>query len=130
MTHHLPIISYDMPYLEYFSDGRGIIAIPQGNYEMMALKVEQLLKDHDLLNKIGEESYNNIYDKNQEDILGKWKQIINNISTNKVEGTKDFTIEEINRIKSIVFFQITQFQNKVKVSLVNERTNLNKLLKK
>ena len=130
MTHHLPIISYDMPYLEYFSDGRGIIAIPQGNYEMMALKVEQLLKDHDLLNKIGEESYNNIYDKNQEDILGKWKQIINNISTNKVEGTKDFTIEEINRIKSIVFYQITQFQNKVKVSLVNERTNLNKLLKK
>ena len=130
MSHHLPIVSYDMPYLEYFADGRGIITVPQTNIERLANEVKKLLQDHVYLNKLGEEAYRNIYDKNQEDILGKWKQVIRNISSGQVQGIDNFSLKEIDRIKSIVFLQITKFQNKVKNNLVNERNSLKKLLTK
>lgn len=130
MSHHLPIVSYDMPYLEYFADGRGIVSVPQLNVEKLANEVRKLLQDHEQLNKMGEEAYKNIYDKNQENILEKWNQIIHNISVNEVKGIEDFTKEEIDKIKSIVLFHITKFQNKVKTNLVIEKNNLKKQIQK
>lgn len=129
MAYHLPIVSYDMPYLEFFIDGRGIVSVPMGDYVSLASNVEKILTNQDLLNKLGEESYTNILDKNQDDISGKWNTIISNISNAELKGINDFTIEEIYNYKSTVFFYITEFQNKVKDSLLKEKLKYKKIIK-
>ena len=128
MAHHLPIVSYNMPYLEFFIDGRGIVSVPMGDYVSLASNVEKILTNRDLLNKLGEESYANILDKNQDDILGKWQTVISNISNAELNGIKDFTLKEINNYKSIVFFYITEFQNRVKNSLLKEKLKYKKII--
>lgn len=128
MTYHLPVVSYDMPYLEFFIDGRGIIPVPQGNYSVMATEVEKILRDRKLLNKIGEEAYQNVSDKNGDDITGKWEKLISNVSRGKTEEFDNFTIQDINRFKSTVFHFITEFQYKAKNALLTEKIRLRKLL--
>lgn len=128
MTYHLPVVSYDMPYLEFFIDGRGIIPVPQGNYSEMATEVEKLLRDRKLLNKIGEEAYQNISDKNEDNIIGKWEKLISNIALGKTEEFNNFTIQDMNRFKSTVFHYITEFQYRAKNALLTEKKRLRKLL--
>ena len=130
MSHHLPVVSYDMPYLSFFEDGRGIIPVQTGNYSLMATEIEKLFKDRERLNQLGEDSYKNISDKYNDDILSKWKQLISNIETGTVSGIESLSVDEINKIKKIVFFQITEFQSKIKSSLVDERNRLRKELLK
>jgi len=128
MTYHLPVVSYDMPYLEFFIDGRGIVPIPQGNYSDMALEVEKLLRDRNKLNEIGEQAYQNICDKNKDNITGKWEKLISNVANGRTEIFDNFSIQDINKFKSTVFRYITEFQYRAKSSLLAEKIRLKKLL--
>ena len=128
MTYHLPVISYDMPYLEFFIDGRGIISVPQGNYSIMALEVEKLLRDRNRLNTIGEEAYQNICNKNESSIFGKWEKLISTIANGKTEVFDNYSTQDINKFKSIIFHYITEFQNKAKNALLTEKLRLKKIL--
>lgn len=128
MTYHLPVVSYDMPYLEFFIDGRGIVPIPQGNYSDMALEVEKLLRDRNKLNEIGEQAYQNICDKNKDNIIGKWEKLISNVANGRTEIFDNFSIQDINKFKSTVFRYITEFQYRAKSSLLAEKIRLKKLL--
>ena len=55
----LPVVSYDLPYVEFFRQERsGIIAVPQGDYRAMAQEVKRVLDDRVLYDRLSEESRN------------------------------------------------------------------------
>ena len=130
MSHHLPIVSYDLPYLSFFEDGRGIVPIKQGNFSHMATEIENLLTNRNYLNELGENAYKNLSDKYNQDILIKWKQLISNIESCETKGIDNYTADDIDKIKSIVFFKITEFQNNIKSMLLNEKIQLRKELQR
>ena len=53
----LPVVSYELPYVEFFRQERsGIIAVPQGDYRAMAKEVKRVLDDRALYNRLSQES--------------------------------------------------------------------------
>ena len=53
----LPIVSYDLPYVEFFRQERsGIVAVPQGDYRAMAKEVKRILDDRSLYDRLSKES--------------------------------------------------------------------------
>ena len=53
----LPVVSYDLPYVEFFRQARsGIIAVPQGDYRAMAQEVKRVLDDRVLYDRLSKES--------------------------------------------------------------------------
>jgi len=53
----LPVVSYDLPYVEFFRQDRpGIIAVPQGDYRAMAKEVKHVLDDRTLYDRLSQES--------------------------------------------------------------------------
>lgn len=53
MAHGVPIVSYEMPYLETFRGNEGAIRVPQGDVAAAADAVLRLLNDHDMAERIG-----------------------------------------------------------------------------
>ena len=53
----LPVVSYDLPYVEFFRQKRsGIITVPQGDYRAMAKEVKRILDDRVLYDRLARES--------------------------------------------------------------------------
>ena len=53
----LPVVSYDLPYVEFFRQERsGIVSVPQGDYRAMAKEVKRLLDDRNLYDRLSKES--------------------------------------------------------------------------
>ena len=53
----LPIVSYDLPYVEFFrQEHSGIVVVPQGDYRAMAKEVKRLLDDRNLYDRLSKES--------------------------------------------------------------------------
>ena len=74
----LPVVSYDLPYVEFFRQERsGIIAVPQGDYRAMAQKVKSILDDrvlYDQLSKESRDSYERIISEN--DLKASYVRIV------------------------------------------------------
>lgn len=53
----LPVVSYDLPYVEFFREEQsGIVAVPQGDYRAMAREVKHILDDRALYDRLSRES--------------------------------------------------------------------------
>ena len=73
-AYALPIVMYDLPWLTFVQDGRGILTVEQNHYERLAEKVEYLLKnpqDAQKIGQLGKEELIELYQKH--DILRDWR---------------------------------------------------------
>jgi glycosyltransferase involved in cell wall biosynthesis len=84
-AYALPCVSYDMPYLEMFREGRGIIAVPQGNKARMARAIIDLLEDPARLRRMGEEAKESFASYYERDMAAAWREII----AGSVKPTRD-----------------------------------------
>lgn len=124
-AHGVPVVSYDMPWLTYMRDGRGVIAVDQGRYDQMAEEVAKLLLDHNLCRKCGGEGHDQITELTRIDIGEEWAGFLEEIDgPDKEKTVPDFSCDE-----NILFNYLTVFQQKGRVKLEKERSALKKKLR-
>lgn len=81
MSHELPIVSYDMPWLIFMQDGRGIIPVQQKRVDILAREVVRLLKDPNEITRLGKEGKQQIEDMKKINIAEEWKLFFDGIGT-------------------------------------------------
>ena len=73
-AYALPIAMYDLPWLTFVKDGRGILTVEQNHYERLAEKVEYLLKNPQEAQKIGQAGKQELIELyKKDDLVLDWK---------------------------------------------------------
>ncbi len=72
---HLPLVVYDMPYLELLKDQKGCICVPQGDTKKAADAVVRLLLDAKLRQDLGQEAYEGISRFIEHDLKKDWEHV-------------------------------------------------------
>jgi len=102
MSYSVPVISYDMPSLSFIRDGRGIITVPQQNYELMAKQAVRLLQNQQQTIELGKVAKEHIIDVYNTDIEGAWRELFSNADT--------LQDKPIATTEAIVLKQLTECQ--------------------
>ncbi len=80
----LPVVSYDLPYVEFFrQEHSGIIVVPQGDYRTMAQEVKRVLDDrilYDRLSGASRDSYDRIV--SETDLKASYARIVKALEDN------------------------------------------------
>lgn len=83
MGYALPIVSYDLPYVEFFRQERsGIVSVPQGDYRAMAREVKRVLDDrarYDRLSKESRDSYERMV--SETDLKASYMRIVRSLES-------------------------------------------------
>jgi glycosyltransferase involved in cell wall biosynthesis len=91
----LPVVSYDLPYVEFFRQERsGIITVPQGDYRAMAQEVKRVLDDrvlYDRLSRESRDSYDRIVSEN--DLKASYEKIVKELE-NRVDAERHSQCED------------------------------------
>ena len=98
LSHGVPVVCYEMPYLELIRDGRGIVTVPQGDYSLMGKEVVRLLKNRELLEYLGKKAKENVRNIDIKDIETKWIAFINSINTKNNCNCLDENMKTIQMI--------------------------------
>ena len=81
----LPVISYDLPYIEFFRlERNGIISVPQGDYLAMAREIKRVLDDRSLYNNLSIDSRSS-YEKMiaSADLKESYADVVKSLEDNK-----------------------------------------------
>lgn len=82
----LPVVSYDLPYVEFFRQDRsGIVAVQQGDYRAMAREVKRVLDDRALYDRLSKESRNS-YERmvSETDLKASYARIVESLESESV----------------------------------------------
>ena len=83
LSHGVPVVTYDMPYLTMIRDGRGIITVPQGQYTMLADEVIKLLRDPARIRELGAQGKQMVTELANVDIMAQWNELFAAINSGK-----------------------------------------------
>ena len=79
LSFSLPIVMYDLPWLSFVKDGRGIETVEQGCYGLMASKVADLLEHPEKARRLGAEGRTQIDDAAGQDVGALWQEVFEGI---------------------------------------------------
>lgn len=79
MTHGLPIVTYDMPWLTFIRNNKGIVTVEQGDYVNLARNVIELLNDREKLQNLGKLAKENITAMAQIDLAKEWGSFLDGL---------------------------------------------------
>lgn len=75
MSYGIPIVTYDIPWLTFIKDGRGIVVVPQKRFDLMAEKVVALLQNRQEAQTIGQAGKEQIIELSEIDIGTRWEEV-------------------------------------------------------
>lgn len=78
LSYGVPVVTFDMPWLYYIQDGRGIVTVPQGRVDLLAREVISLLRSDKRCKNLGRQSRQLAADISNEKIASRWDLILNN----------------------------------------------------
>ena len=78
MQHAVPIIMYELPYLELVRSGRGVISVKQGDIRGAADALTRVLCDGGLRERLSFEALENIREFEHRNIDELWKDVLEN----------------------------------------------------
>lgn len=93
LSYGLPIISYEMPYVELFMNNEAIISVEPNNIKLTAQAILDLISDEDKLKKLRSAAHEYIVNVSKEDIPAMWKNELKKLEENKKEVHADKNIE-------------------------------------
>lgn len=93
-SYGVPLVLYDLPYLELLKDKKGYISVPQEDRKAMAEAIISILTDEEKYRKLSEEAKESIQPFAETDYAGIWKKILIDIA----EGRDKRTIQENDRV--------------------------------
>lgn len=79
MSHSLPIVMYDLPYLPTVIGNDGIISVPQRDVEAAADAICSLLEDNDRLKAVGADGRRFLEKLYSTDIAAQWKAVFDSV---------------------------------------------------
>jgi len=88
----VPLVLYDLPYLELLKDGRGYVAVPQHDKAAAADALVRILKDASLREKLSKEAQQSLADFCRRDLMAAWEKAFD-LATGRTEW-KPLTEEE------------------------------------
>ena len=90
LSYGVPVVTFDMPWLHYIQDGRGIIKVPQGRIDLLAEEVTSLLQNDNKCKNLGREGRKLTENNSNENVLLHWEQVLNN--TMVYQGNPDILL--------------------------------------
>ena len=120
--YELPLVLYELPDSELLRDGKGYVAVPQGDYKAAARAVIKILTDTEFRCKLSAEARESIQPFIDYDFAGAWKKIFDDIENDtpipphNVENEKiqTFLLKEIWKQRAQTQAVIAHFQNLMK----------------
>lgn len=130
--HGIPTVMYELPYLELVRDGKGIFSVAQKDIEGMAYQICSLLKDDQLLYKMGKEARQSIEPFINYDVSQQWKQVfesqsrdVEDITSLKMTSERIMLETLINHSHCGTIKRLNQKSSTVRTSNMDERAELN-----
>lgn len=104
MSYRLPVVSYDMPWLTFMQDGRGILPVQKDRVDLLAREVIRLLRHPEERKRIGAEGRALVEEYAKVDVGGAWRGFLEELLQGKpVTVTLDPRME-------ILFHYLVEFQ--------------------
>jgi len=117
----LPIVEYEMPWLAFSEDNRGIITVRQNDIETLASEISGLLDDTERIKEIGLSGKEKIREFIRYDVAGDWNELFRDVVENKAEAP----------VSDIALQYLTEYQQSVKESMTSRyNTRYNNLQKR
>lgn len=101
----IPLVTYEMPYLETLKDKKGYISVPQNDLEGAAKAIIQLLEEEELRKKLGREARESYEALKEYDLRNAWGSLIEAMVTEK----KDLLPEKLDRANAELVMQTLLF---------------------
>ncbi|NLB91042.1 MAG: glycosyltransferase family 4 protein, partial [Clostridiales bacterium] len=73
--YHLPVVMFDLPYLDSVKNGKGIQIVPPGDFHAAAQELVSLLQSQDYRNVQGDLSWQNLCEESSFDIDKAWADV-------------------------------------------------------
>ena len=127
----VPIVTYEMPWLTFSQDGRGILPVEQGNYEALAQKVTELLDDPQRIRSVGADGRQKIREIAGADIAKAWDDLFREVTAarNEVFET-DILLKYITEYQQVGKAQLADSYNGKIQKLTESRNEINKKLQR
>lgn len=118
MLWKLPVVSYELPWLSLFKDGRGIQKVKQGRWDLLAKGIIDVLGNEKTAAHLGNAGHQNVLDYINRDVRSEWSSFFNQIFEIQKENSQ---ISD----EQIVYRYLTSFQDIGRRSAVGKvRKNL------
>ena len=98
MIMGVPIVCYELPYLEFFRQQKGYISVRQSDSRSAAMAIVRVLKNHDLRDKLSREAKKNIESFINYDIAGAWRKVFNDVEHGVRHEESNFEMEQIELV--------------------------------
>ena len=85
----LPTVMYELPYLEQVQDGKGVIAVSQGDIKAAGIALVKLLKNSDLRKQMSIEAKESLRKFVEYDVGEAWKKVFDDIAEPDLEKQRD-----------------------------------------
>lgn len=105
MSHAVPIVSYELPWLTFSRDGRGMIEVPHKRYDLLAKEVVTLLQNPEIRNKMGKAGWEQISEVAAIDIGKEWSDFFDGLDRKEETEERTVTTEDI------IFKYLTLYQD-------------------
>lgn len=95
-TYGLPAVMFDLPWVEFCRDGRGIIAVPQGSVIHLANALIEVLTDTEKRSKLGQQARQSAEDYAAIDYAAQWKAVFESFAhpvERQAKHTNDLVID-------------------------------------
>lgn len=121
----IPLVMYELPYLELLKSGKGYLAADSGNIEAMADNICRILEDKELEKTLQTDAKESVKDFNNDIIYAKWKDLFSEIEQGKKDVTENKEFEIILRTMHKHFGIAQKRYNDLLCSLEDEKILFN-----
>lgn len=123
----IPLVMYELPYLELLKSGKGFLAAENGDIGAMADNIYRILEDKALEKKLQVDAKESVKGFNNDVICAKWKSLFSEIERAEKEATENKEFEIILKTMH-KHFGIAQEKYNSLLSDMEEKTEENKIL--
>lgn len=78
-SYGIPLVMYDLPFIEFCRDNKGFLSAPQGNTKKMAEHIVKILKNDDLKKKLQVDAHDSLKPFMEFDLKTAWVNLFSNI---------------------------------------------------
>ena len=121
-AYGLPVVCYDMPWLEVEEAGEGIVSVPQQDYVVMARTIVDILKDRDRNIRLGNDSREHVEKLERMDIGETWADFFEGIYGDEDYFANELSADTYRDKLKILITHLTGYQQQAKYDIKNHRS--------
>jgi glycosyltransferase involved in cell wall biosynthesis len=122
-TFGVPLVMYELPFIELCRDKRGYLSAEQGDKKAMAENIIKILKDENLKHRLQQEAQESLKPFINYDLKQAWKDIFENLY-------EDEQVREVDELTNLMIRSFLQHYNYGATLVASEKSTLQKQLKK